>query len=309
MCIGAVGWRPGRPLPGAAWWDSKLDLDKRTAVISALVNQFFEIEVVGDRGTVYSVDRHYFQPYDLRFAQSYHIGLSRDPRIVSTYGTTFNRAAYLKLEQVSQADIGRVIRRRGVSSYNSEYDARFADLMTRWLGFRNLNRRRDRWLLINYLAAPHHIQQLPERATFAGQTKVRQVRVRRIETFYDLVALVLLHHPHGSLTNFWWKPDPRGLQPHYQGDRNPSRIMPAPDRHRPGAVCLEVQESMPLLRSGEPAGVDLAEPPVSVRRDVVVQGVSDEAGQDHADPEQAPGKAELAEDLQRGRGALQGLAV
>lgn len=156
--------------PGAYWFDSR-------------INNHFTIEAISDEGDVYVLDRDYFAPYDLHFSQSFHQALVRRKLVAGTYGTVHSFRVFQVVRSATRDQYEGIRSRFGRVWFRPRYALQFDRFMKRF--FANLNRRGDRWILINAFGAPRHIQQHSHRGGFDGEKSVRSIRVRLTETFYD----------------------------------------------------------------------------------------------------------------------------
>jgi hypothetical protein len=155
-----------------AWYDTRL-------------NNFYEIQAVGDTGTIYTVGRGFMSPYDFPFAQNRFWYLSDEKLLVRTYGTTSDPEIADALKTIKPGlELTELEMAKGRNYYNQDRAENFAQFL--YVYFKNLNNRQSKRLVLNYIASPHHIWNFANGDNvYQMQEKVQKVQVRFVKTFYD----------------------------------------------------------------------------------------------------------------------------
>jgi hypothetical protein len=173
----------GRPLFGSttlAWYDSG-------------VEQVFRFEASGRSGELYQLPPTIFEPYDFPLAQGRYGYLSREPILVSTYGTSKDREAVQALRRAKvPADALRVVQEHG----EIQYDPERIEWMRRFLQayFGHENAAPGRRIFLERLAFPQHQWTGPmgDLPVYEGQEPIARVRVRLETVWLPLDARALL---------------------------------------------------------------------------------------------------------------------
>jgi hypothetical protein len=154
-----------------AWYDTNL-------------NNFYELEAVGDSGAIYQIGRDFMSPYDFPFAQNRFWYLSNESLLVRTYGTTSNReiAAALKTVKTGR-EVAELEQTRGRNLYDEAKAEKFSRFIQAF--FRNLNQRQAKTIFISHFGPPHHIWNFAAGNVYQMQEPVREVRVKFLKTLYD----------------------------------------------------------------------------------------------------------------------------
>lgn len=153
-----------------AWFDTRYDVS-------------YQLEVVGDSGTIFQVEPAFMAPYDLLFNQTRLWFLSPEPFLVRDYGATNDRDVFSAIRDAKRWEAFQQLEAaKGVHRFNADRIDRFDHFVRMF--FADLNERRDRWLPVNFLAPPLHITSC-RRNPYQMQEKAASVRVRIIRTHYD----------------------------------------------------------------------------------------------------------------------------
>ena len=149
----------------------------------------FELDAVGESGTVYRVSRDFLAPYDVVFAQNRFAYLTHRATLVGTFGSTADHALAEALRNASPAEIDRM-EAAAESAFDAERALVFDDFVRTFFG--NLNRRGSERNAFGWFAAPHHIRLQRRGRVYALQEPVTEVRVVLERRLYTGRSLELL---------------------------------------------------------------------------------------------------------------------
>lgn len=158
-----------KPIP-LAWHDTS-------------VNDSFRLEVVGQSGRIYKVPRTFMAPYDTVFSQNQFQYLSNEKFLVGVYGSTASAEVARQVGRVTDIEeLDALSRAQGQVRFDAERATDF-DRFVRTF-FRALNRTKEKRVVPDWMATPHHIQSFAGEGCFAIQEDVLRARVVHVRSHY-----------------------------------------------------------------------------------------------------------------------------
>jgi len=154
-----------------AWFDTAYD-------------EFYEIQAIGVSGTEYNVERGFFAPHDLLFAQNRFWYLSEKPILVGTFGATSNAELDAAIRDAdSVLEIEALVAESGTLRYDREKIEIFSRYQR--VFWSTLNERGSKKTFLSHIAAPHHIWSQREEPRYALQEPVVEVIIRFHRVWFD----------------------------------------------------------------------------------------------------------------------------
>lgn len=149
------------------------------------LTQSFEVEVVFADGSVHPVPRLDLEPYDTLFAQNRFFRLTREPRVVGTYGAVSSADLADEIDATDADGIPALKEGRGEVLFSARFTAGFDRLLTALIAGD------DPSGLPLLPSAPHHIQSQGGDPGWSAEEPV-EVRIRLREVLRTDDDLVLL---------------------------------------------------------------------------------------------------------------------
>jgi hypothetical protein len=155
------------------------------------LNVFHELEVVGDSGRVYPVERNFMAPYDAAFAESTFFYLTPNPVLVGMSGGTPDLRIFRALDSVADRQaLEDVEARLGTPRFDAGQAARLDRFLATF--FANLNTRGSKRPFRLAPPALPNMWHAPIPGAYRGQEPARMVRVRFVKTLYQAGRIEVL---------------------------------------------------------------------------------------------------------------------
>lgn len=142
----------------------------------------FRLEVVGESGTVYSVDDDFMAPYDHFFAFDRYFFLVKD-KLLIRHNATRDYALARQVRAAGVDGIAALRERAGRVYYDAEREEMFAEFLRTY--FRNLNAGAPKEIPLSLVSAPHHLVTSVPPPLYQRQEPVARVRVRFTEYYLE----------------------------------------------------------------------------------------------------------------------------
>lgn len=150
----------------------------------APADEFTEFEAVGLSGKEYHIERGFFEPHDLVFAQNRFYFANDEPALLGTFGATADAQLDRALTAcTSPAQADSLIEARATVRYDAAQWTEFEAYLRTF--FATLNERGSKELWISRLRAPHHIWSQRPDPVYALQEPVREVKLVFHRVYYD----------------------------------------------------------------------------------------------------------------------------
>jgi hypothetical protein len=154
-----------------AWFDTPAD-------------EFTEFEVTTVSGANYAVERGFFEPHDLPFAQNRFYFLNDQPTALGTFGATTDADFDRALQAATRpAEADSIIQSHALVRFDESLKAEFENYLR--LFFATLNERGSKELWISRLRAPHHIWNQRPEPVYRVQEPVAEVRAVYHRVWFD----------------------------------------------------------------------------------------------------------------------------
>jgi len=157
------------------------------------VNNFYEFQAVDADGNIFDLERGFFAPYDIVFAQSRFHKINPYPVLVGAYGAQGDFAIFDMLRVITNnQDVKNSITENGKVNFQETQFAKFEAFLTQFL--QNYNQQLERRVLVSPIYPPHHILSYDGKEPAETNIKrpIAEIRVRYIETWLNRETLEIV---------------------------------------------------------------------------------------------------------------------
>jgi hypothetical protein len=155
------------------------------------VNNFYNFEAVDDQGNVYNIPRGLWAPYDLPFAQDNFYFLNDSKVLAGTYGTQGNPDVAFAVNRAETSnEIEALWEEYGALRYSETRAQAFDDFVRTFIS--NMNTRLNSTAVPLMIPPPHHITTFAPQDAYEFQVRIRVIRIRLVETFYNGNEIIVL---------------------------------------------------------------------------------------------------------------------